>query len=219
MIFNKRKKLFIIKVIIIIFCFIILLLLFCIRALYPAFFALARGEAIKVSNKAINKAVNRETDYLNYEDLITYKCDNEGNIILMQPNTREINQLSSRISLNIQDRLEDQLSQSVNIPLGKLTGIDILAGFGPVFPVKIMFIGFTRPPDVVDSFQTAGINQTRHKIYLQTEVELSLIIPFSENEIFIHSDVPLVEVTILGRVPEVYVGFDGEKFNGIINEK
>ena len=186
------------------------------HTLYPVFFSLARAEAVRIANKAVNQAVDTEIETIKYEELITYVSDDNGNIVLMKPNTKAINKFTSRVSLNIQENFEAVTQRGVAVPLGKLLGLDILAGMGPFMDVKIVPVGFVDPPAIIDSFESAGINQTRHKIYLKVDMRIRLIIPFSREVVTVSSDVPVTEVTILGRVPEIYVNFNEQGVSGLI---
>ena len=201
----KEKKLFIFIIILII---LITIILFINQILYPVFFAIAEAEAKQMVNEIINKAIEEELSEIEYEDLIKYKCDNQGNIILLQQNTARINNFSSKIALNIQKSFKKINKIDVNVPMGKFLGIKLLAGYGPVFKAEIIPGGFVSTPDIIDEFQSAGINQTRHKLYLDLNLELFLSAPFSREKFLVNSKVPVVEVTILGRVPEIYLGLD-----------
>jgi sporulation protein YunB len=205
------------KILLFILLIIITLILIIKNTISPIFFNIAEAEAVRIANQAINEAVGEESNTINYEDLIMYKQNNEGNIVLMQPNIRKINQFSSNVSLKIQRKLEELRYKEVLIPMGKLLGLDILAGLGPYLKTRIIPYGFVQPPILMDSFHSAGINQTRHKIYIQVGVKLKLIIPFSRDIIELKAVIPITEVTILGNVPEVYVGFNEEGVSGILN--
>ncbi len=198
---------------------LIILFVFIHNSLTPVFFSMAESEAIRIANKAINQAVDQEIESLDYSDLVNYKLDNNGNIILMQPNTKAVNQFSSRVSLNVQSRLKNIEDVKVSIPLMRILGIDLLAAVGPRINARILPVGFTQPPQVNDSIESAGINQTRHKIYLKIGVKLKLIVPFAQKVTTVQSTVPVIEVTILGRVPEIYVGLDEGGLSGLIKNK
>ena len=186
------------------------------NTLIPAIFSLAEAEAVNRANKIISEVVETEVEGVDYQDLISYETNNNGDIVLMQPNIQKINKLSSRVSLNINNQLKQVRNLAVTVPLLKALGFDILAGMGPDLKVKIVPVGFMQPPRVNDSFESAGINQTRHKIYLQVDVKIKLIAPFSREKIHVNSTLPVIEATILGKVPEVYVGVDGKGMSGII---
>lgn len=205
------------KVLIIIALFLLIVFLIFHNTFTPLFFSLAEAEAVRIANQAINEAVEQEAERINYEDLMRYVLNDQGDIILMQPNMRYINSFSSRISLEIQKKLTKITKMTVPIPLSSIFGIQLLAGFGPDFHARIVPVGFTRPPALKDSLLSAGINQTRHKIYLEVTVQLKLIVPFSRRVVEVKADVPVTEVTILGRVPNVYIGLESDGISGILN--
>ncbi len=199
--FTNKKNYFIILFFIILILFVII---FLNKILYPVFFAVAEAEALQVVNEIINEAVEKEISEIEYEDLIKYKCDNNGNLILFQQNTVQINNFSSKIALNIQKEFKAIKKIDIDLPLGRLIGLKILAGSGPVINLNIIPGGFVSVPKIQDEFISAGINQTRHKLYLDLELELFLSAPFVQKKYLLNSEVPVVEVTILGKVPEVY---------------
>ena len=214
-----RKHPGLVKALLICLLLLVIVVVFIRNTINPIFFSLAKAEAVRIANRAINEAVDSEVESINYDDLITYKVNKDGNIVLMQPNIREINRFSSKMSLKIQNKLEQIKNKEISIPLLKLLGIELIAGFGPYINAKIIPIGFLHPPEVRDSIETAGINQTRHKIYLRVDVKLKLIVPFSHRTTVVSADVPVIEVTILGEVPDVYVGLDNKGGSGIINNQ
>lgn len=211
---TKGRKITIITLLVISLVFI-----FIQSTLTPVFISQAEVEAVKIANRVINQVVSEESEHIRYEDLIRYVLNSNEDIILMQPNTTFINRFKSNISLKIESKLAEIEKISVKVPLFRILGIEMLAGFGPGLEAKIIPLGFTRPPVVNDSFTAAGINQTRHKIYLLVRVCLKLIVPFRSKLVEVESSVPVSEVTILGRVPHVYIGLEGEELSGIMNKQ
>ena len=212
--YYRREHPVLFWVIVLLVFLIIPAMIFVRRVLYPVFFTLAEAQTMQMGNKIINQVIDQQTKDIQYRDLITYEVNDRGDIILIQANIREINQLSSRIALEIQQKLKPDLT--IKIPLLSVFGFDMLSGIGPRFPMKIIPVGYISPPRLIDSFEAAGINQTRHKIYLQAELKLKMIVPFSRQEILLKGDIPVIEVTILGRVPEVYVDLKGSGISGIL---
>ncbi len=205
--------------VVIAFVLILLLIFFVIhRTITPVFFSLAEVEVKNIANKAINQAVHKGTENINYQDMVKYIYNDQGDIVLMQPNIKYINSFTSQISLSIQKELEILSRKTLTVPLTRILGIDLLAGYGPDLNMQMVPAGFTIPPKVNDSFTSAGINQTRHKIYLKVTTELKMIVPFSSKNVQVTAEVPVTEVVILGRVPQIYVGIDKEGVSGIIKD-
>ncbi len=215
-----RKRFSAWKILITFVLFLLIIFLIVHKTITPLFFSIAEGEARRIANEAINEAVNEEAEKINYEDMVKFTYnEKKDSILLMQPNIKYINNFTSNISLNIQRRLEKYTKKSVAIPLARVFGIELLAGFGPELEARMVPIGFTEPPIIQDSFSSAGINQTRHKIYLKVMVQLKLIVPFSNRIVNVRADVPVTEVVILGRVPNVYIGIEGEQIKGIMDNQ
>lgn len=218
MLFARRHPL-LFRILILLSLLVILFVLIIHNSLLPVFLRQAEVEAVRMINRAVSEAVDQETEELEYRDLIYYEKDENDKIVMMQPNVRKINRFSSDVSLTIQEKLERIEKTEVNVPLFRILGLDFLAGYGPSFPARVMPAGFAKPPDVVDNFESAGINQTRHKIYLDVKVAVKLVIPFTHRTTEVNSVMPLIEVTIVGDVPDVYVGMEDNDFSGIIGDE
>lgn len=212
------KKLNIWKVLIFIIIFLFIVFFAIHKTITPIFFSLAEIEVNSIINKAINQAVAKEVDNINYQDIIEYVYNDQGDIVMIQPNTKYINNFTTNVSLSVQKNLQKLSRETVTIPLTRILGIDILAGYGPDMNIKIVPAGYALPPKLEDSFSSVGINQTRHKIYLNVAAKVKLIVPFNSKIIDVYADVPVTEVVILGRVPQIYVGMNQEGLSGIFGE-
>ena len=183
--------------------------------LRPTFLAMAEERATQMATEAINQAVYENAKDLKYTDLIHYQTNHKGDIILMQPDLQKANRFISKVNMDIQKRIKSFEEEELRLPIAQSLGIQILAGVGPRVPVHMVPVGLVKPPQIIDSFESAGINQTRHKIYMQIEAEVKVVVPFIHNKIKVNTQVPVTEVTIMGKVPDVYVGIDG----GLIKTK
>ena len=57
-------------------------------------------------------------------------------------------------------------------------------------------------------FESAGINQTRHKIYVKVKTTVRVIIPLKSNDIEVTNEVPIAETIIVGKTPNTAVQLD-----------
>jgi len=180
--------------------------LFADRQLRPTIQAKAEAHARVIATTSINQAIQEKVaKNIRYEDLISVKVDNRGRVVLMQPNTGEINRLASDATIAVQQLMKKIERNSIYIPLGQLLGSQILAGRGPDIPIAIVPVG-TVESRVYDVFEQAGINQTRHKIYLVVQATVRIVVPLLQTNVQIKSEVPLTEAIIMGEVPQVYFG-------------
>lgn len=186
--------------------------------LRPAIYDIARVRAIQIATEIINSSVQQKvgSSNLQYSDFILIHKDSQGRIVLMQANTVKMNQLAADVTLAVQGALKRLEDERFYIPLGQVTGSYFLADTGPRIKVSVMPVGIVRV-DVKDKFENAGINQTRHKIYLQFETEVRIIVPFISGETKVATHVPIAESIIVGDVPTTFVTLPGGLFGeGII---
>ncbi|NHM26073.1 sporulation protein YunB [Desulfofundulus sp. TPOSR] len=185
------------------------------RVLQPTIFKIAETRAIQMATEAINRAVQRKVfdSNLQYQDFVQVHKDNQGHIVLMQANTLKINQLAADVTLMVQSALQQLSRESLRIPLGQITGTQLLAGYGPRIPVGIVPVGSVRVR-VDDRFEQAGINQTRHRIYLDFNAEVRIVVPPRSATAQVATRVPLVESIIVGQVPGTFVNISGGLLSG-----
>lgn len=186
------------------------LFVFVDRRVRPTLFSIAEVEVTQMAVDAINKTVQKEVSRknINYQDFITVHRDYNGRVALMQANTVQINRMAADITLNVQQRLRDLQGKQISIPLGQVLGSYILADMGPYIRVGIHPMG-TVSVNVIDRFEQAGINQTRHKVYLDFTTMVRVVVPLYSGEVKIATKVPVAESIIVGDVPEAVINFSG----------
>lgn len=160
--------------------------------------------AVKAMNKAIGEVV---MDNLIYEDLINIVNDSSGEISLIRANTIEINNLSQDLSRLTEVYINNYGNNGVKIPFGNFTGIPLLVGIGPSINLKVKPVGAV-VCRFKSKFETAGINQTNHKIYLTISSNVSTVLPLVSSSVSAEQEVLISESIIIGKVPEVYLYSD-----------
>lgn len=176
----------------------------------PTLFTIARVKAIHLATEIMNKSVMEKLNQqqLKYDDIVQVHKDNQGKIVLIQADTMKINRISNEISLKVQDSLQNLDEEQIGIPLGQLLGIHLLAALGPEFNVKLIPVGIIRV-DIIDKFEGAGINQTRHLVWLDLSSEFQIAIPLYKEVFKVNTKVPLAENIIVGDVPPALVTLPG----------
>lgn len=92
---------------------------------------------------------------------------------------------------------------------GNFTGNSFLAGHGPEIKVKVIPAG-TVNTEFKTEFISAGINQTRHRVYLGVECNMRVIAPFATEDIIVENSVTVAETVLIGEVPEFYTNMKAE---------
>lgn len=185
------------------FLLIVAVYFFLDRRVRPTLFSIAEIEATHMAVEAINQTVQREVSSgnIDYRDFITVHRDYNGRVALMQANTIWINRMAADITLEVQDKLQGLNAKQVSVPMGQMLGSYIFAKMGPHVKVGIYPMG-TVSVSVQDCFEQAGINQTRHKIYLDFKTMVRVVIPLRSGEVKVATKVPVAESIIVGMFPK-----------------
>ena len=87
------------------------------------------------------------------------------------------------------------------IPLGSLTGSYMLAGKGPYIRIRIC-PAEKASVELKSCFESAGINQTKHRISAIVTVEIESSLPIYSFETEVSFEFLLAENVLIGDVPE-----------------
>lgn len=165
---------------------------------------MAYAQAYSMAVETINRAVKQVAEGVGYEELIETRTDGQGHVSMLRAKTMRMNEIASKTALLAEEELNSFENQFVDIPIGAALGIRFLSGFGPRIAVQILPVGAVNT-NFETEFETAGINQTRHKIFLTLRATISLIVPTGSQLVDVTSKVPIVESIIVGEVPQSFV--------------
>ena len=153
---------------------------------------------------ALEETVRQELEQmdLSYGRLVRVSRE-EGRVVSLETDTVLLNQIKSRITQAAVRKMEKLSDYRLTVPLGSVSGIDLFSGEGP----KVRFL--LQPQTAVESqilqqFQSAGGNQTQHRIYLQLNVEIEAMIPGFSAKTSVQTQVELAQTVIVGEVPQFY---------------
>lgn len=166
---------------------------------------MAFARAYSMAVETLNRAVHTVTeDGIDYVELVDTQLASDGHVSMLRANTMRMNALAAQTAMVAEQELNSFENQFVEIPLGAALGVRFLSGFGPRIPVQILPVGAVST-DYDTEFETAGINQTRHKIFLNLRATVSLIIPTGSQLVEVESTMLIAESIIIGQVPESFV--------------
>lgn len=159
-------------------------------------------------NRIVTQAVNETIDSgeIRYDDLISFEKDNDGKITAVKSNMPEFNRLQSKILNVILERISEVSTRDLSIPLGSLTGTSLLAGRGPLVSVRMQSVG-SSTAHLENRFVSAGINQTKHQIFLDVDVSVAILLPGFSTATQVSNAFTVAETVIVGTVPETYTYF------------
>lgn len=135
--------------------------------------------------------------------LVRLEKNADGTVSNVELDSVEMNRMKARLTEAVSNRLMSLENQDVAIPLGTLLGWQLLAGRGPEVHLQIVPASFVES-NVVDTLETAGINQTQHRVCIRFTVEMSAILPGYSTSVDVTDEVCVAQTLIVGQVPEFY---------------
>ncbi len=157
---------------------------------------------------AVNDAVYYTlSDTMRYDDLVTVTRNDTGDIVAISANSLKINKIARDTASISQSNLKNLSLNGIPVPLGALTGIEAFAGLGPsihfrIIPVSSVSCGFS------SSFESVGINQTKHSIYVNVVADISIVMPSSTENCAVATDILIGESVVVGAIPDTYLQSD-----------
>lgn len=209
--YYTRKKLhskIFILIIIVIFLIFNLGIYFFNKVVFPSVLKVSETMIKAKTTEAISEtSIELFNDEFKYDEIIIINRDNEGNINLIQANTVKLNYLTSKLSVECNKRLQSMGAVGMEVPLGWISQNSAFYKLGPKINVKIEPIG-NMNVTYESKFESAGINQTRHTIYLKAESKVRAAVPFQNKEINVLCEIPISETIIVGKIPSTAIDFN-----------
>ncbi len=196
-----------------------LTLFFCLTALFALLFALffyrrsmnpiildiAKTRVEAETTLAINSAVGAAlSDCGDCSQFVTVEKNAQNDIVMLSANSALVNGLARNTALITQKKLQQLGTLDIDIPIGTLSGIPLLSELGQTVSVKVAPIGKAECT-FSSTFETAGINQTLHRIYIDVSCQIDLIIPTSHTVVQTNTPILLCESVIVGKVPDTFL--------------
>lgn len=158
-----------------------------------------------ITTVAVNDAIYYTlNDEMRYEDLVTIERDEAGDVKSITTDSLKINRIARDTAYLSQENLTKMSADGIMVPVGALTGIEALAGFGKKINIKIIPISNVECR-FVSKFVDAGINQTLHSLYLEIVSDISIILPSKSTNLASTIEVLICESVIAGKIPDTYL--------------
>ncbi len=198
--FKKLRKVFLFSLTV----FILTVVLFEVQAI-PFTKKCVNKQAKSISSKIIGSTVNKVIGNLNYtyDDLSVINYSDKGEINSISSNTVKINKIKSNTINKIQDELDKEKTYKFSLPLGSFTDITLLSTLGPDIEINFILTGSVNCK-IKNSFESAGVNQTLHHIYLVVNTEIITLSPEYSEKIKFSTDYEIAQTVIVGSIPSTY---------------
>jgi sporulation protein YunB len=180
----------------------------------PTVTAISEIKARSVTTQAINDTIKMKIKRdINYNDLIFVKYDNEGKVTLMQANTILMNSIAAEVAIEVQEQLKQISKAKIKVPLSNAFDTQLITL--PSIGIEIIPQGAVAV-DFATEFESSGINQTRHRIYIIVVTDIKMIVPLVSENLRITTNIPIAETIIVGDVPEQYINVPKENILNVV---
>lgn len=189
----------------------------------------AETEAKYLTNIVINNSIKKYNQEGNSANYLIIEKNTKGEINLISYNTKLINQATTKITEILETDLKnlthanfkkinikmdtipkeyyDKIKEGMilTIPIGNITGNNLLNNIGPKIPIKIKLVD-----NVIANFKTKvkeyGLNNALIETYIEAKVTVVIKMPFISKKITIKNNIPLTTQIIQGSIPEYHIG-------------
>lgn len=166
--------------------------------------------AVSKATNLISQAVSEETDLslaaeqLSYDDFVSATWNDAGRVASLSLNISQCTAFKHIVIDQLISRLENTEPTELSVPMGTFTNVLFVSDRGPSVQVRLQSVG-----DVTAEFSneltSAGVNQTRHSVYLDVAVTVYLLIPGEIIPVTVEERVCVAETVIVGEVPDTYL--------------
>ena len=191
---------------------LILLLAVCLGLLTIRFQRIFMEYAVNVCEDSAIKEINTlmEDEVFShpdeFADLVVLERDSDNRITALRTDIIAVGKVKARIVNGLFDRLDYLEETQTEVPLGTVFAPSLFTGMGP--RVKVGLAGLAQmEARFVSAFTSAGINQTKHQIYLVVDVYVSILLPGFSTTTKFSNTYSVAETVIVGSVPDNYTYF------------
>lgn len=174
------------------------------RALRPVLAAAARYQVRSQVTAAVEQWAARDLQErgVDYSDFVTITRNEAGEITALSADMARLNLLRAELSAHLLERLEDSQLE-LTVPVGSLLPLEPTWARGPELHLRALALG-TASAEFESEFTSAGINQTRHRLWLELSVPVTVLLPGGGEELTVDSRLCVAETVIVGRVPQTW---------------
>jgi len=161
----------------------------------------ARSEIESLAFDIIGEVAEEELSSGDIGEIINIERDSSGKVSAITSDMQKLNLLKLRISNKLSKIMLERTDDEISIPIGSLTGFDLLTGRGPCIKFKIYWVSGV-DSDFRTEFTEAGINQTNYRIMLDFFIESGMMLTGREQGNRVRTSICIAETVIVGEIPE-----------------
>lgn len=169
---------------------------------------MAASDATDIVTKAVNDSINDVIGrgVYGFDYFVDLEKDPAGNVTAIKSNMAHINTLSTEI-LNSVIESTDNGILNIKIPMGNLSGINILLNKGPDVNVEIIMLTSSRV-DFRNEVVSCGINQAKYQLVLEVTIDIDILVPWGTKSATTVTEVIVADTVVVGKVPDTYLNME-----------
>ena len=162
---------------------------------------IVKSKATMIINEAVFSVL--ESKELEYNDLITLEKSENGRVTALTTKAQSMNALKSNVMSEIYIRMLAYSEDEILLPFGNVFNSSLLLGKGPDIKISMTQFGACNC-DYRNVFESCGINQTNHRVMLDIEMTVCVIMPLRCVKEKIETSVCIADTVIVGEVPQAF---------------
>lgn len=169
---------------------------------------IAVSDAVDIVTKTVNDSINKVIGQgvYGFDYFISLVKDDNGDITAITSDMAHINTLSTEILNSVISSTENGTIE-VKIPMGNLSGLNLLMGRGPNVPIDIIMLTSSRV-DFRNDIVSSGINQAKYQLILEVTIDIDVLVPWGTESATTVTEVIVADTVIVGKVPETYLNME-----------
>ena len=169
---------------------------------------IAVSDAVDIVTKTVNNSINKVIGkgVYGFDYFVSLVKDESGNITAITSDMAHINTLSTEILNSVIESTENGTIE-VKIPVGNLTGFNLLMGRGPDVSIDIVMLTSSRV-DFKNDIVSSGINQSKYQLILEVTIDIDVLVPWGTKSASTVTEVIVADTVIVGKVPETYLNME-----------
>ena len=167
---------------------------------------ITKASVDKIIVNSINFSISEllANENIDLERIVVSNKDEKNNAICFSVDAKIFNEVSSFLATKTEEKINFNCKPGILIPIGTLTGFAFLNGKGSNILFSCVPVGNIKC-EIDSNFESAGINQTIHRLYINIIAELSVSLPIENYETSKEVSFLALENILVGDVPLVFL--------------
>ncbi|WPX09163.1 sporulation protein YunB [Anaerocellum danielii] len=168
--------------------------------LIEAFEDKAKQKIVEVTNQAMLQVLQQQK--IRYDDVVKVEKGEKSSLIKID--TVVLNKEAANLILVVNKKVKMLTPLGVEFRMGYVFNNIFFNQFGPLMRGNVIYISAVSYNWQSD-FNSAGINQTVHRIYLNLKFEGHFLFLRAKRKVTLLQRIPIAENIYIGEVPKVYI--------------